>query len=648
LAALTQRDRTPVDQVPATLYEFLAEELFQDVDQSTQDGLVRLALAPTITESLAEFVLGVGASGILETAVHRGLLDRDGLAYEFHPLLRAFLQRKLSESGDKAVESIARAVSEHLIDTGLWDDAFALISNSRMPALLPGLIEASLDSLLLEGRTATLKRWINASDEAQIQSPIVDLAEAELSFREGIHSKTEALALAAARRVPAEHPIASRAYSLAGRSAYFEGRHMDALKLHETAFDLSRSPHTTRTALWGQFLTYLELENDTAAVAVFEELENVEADTTEDLLRLATGRFQLAMRRVESGLSELLAAVPLLSRSRDPLSRSAFLNVCAGGLVLSARYNDALQTIEQQIAEAQEYRLNFALPHAYLRKAGAMLGKRAFREAHWFLDRAERLAPETRDPRLVGSAHATRAITYLACGRFDEAMAAAAHVPFAQSSKAANAELAATRALISACAGDSEASVREARTAVATSKVLEITILSQLASAIVSCQTDDPGASRSVNDSIAKTLKGGALDFFVAAYRGYPPLLNYVDDESWLALSGEISQIPDQPRSAMAKPGLSMKPVSRNPDSLLSNRETEVFGLLAQGLTNKQIAHSLFVSESTVKVHVRHILEKLGVRTRTAAASLHRNELDQPSQSSPPGAPGLDDLELPM
>ena len=59
------------------------------------------------------------------------------------------------------------------------------------------------------------------------------------------------------------------------------------------------------------------------------------------------------------------------------------------------------------------------------------------------------------------------------------------------------------------------------------------------------------------------------------------------------------------------------------PASQLSPRETEVFELLSQGLTNKEIARTLVVSESTAKVHVRHILEKLGVKTRTAAAALY-------------------------
>jgi DNA-binding NarL/FixJ family response regulator len=54
----------------------------------------------------------------------------------------------------------------------------------------------------------------------------------------------------------------------------------------------------------------------------------------------------------------------------------------------------------------------------------------------------------------------------------------------------------------------------------------------------------------------------------------------------------------------------------------LSPREQEVQGLLAQGLSNKEIARVLFISEATVKVHIHHIFEKLGVRSRAAAAVL--------------------------
>jgi RNA polymerase sigma factor (sigma-70 family) len=56
-------------------------------------------------------------------------------------------------------------------------------------------------------------------------------------------------------------------------------------------------------------------------------------------------------------------------------------------------------------------------------------------------------------------------------------------------------------------------------------------------------------------------------------------------------------------------------PVAQELGHALTPREREVVDLMSEGLTNRQIAERLAISRATVKVHVRHILEKLG-RTR--------------------------------
>lgn len=57
-------------------------------------------------------------------------------------------------------------------------------------------------------------------------------------------------------------------------------------------------------------------------------------------------------------------------------------------------------------------------------------------------------------------------------------------------------------------------------------------------------------------------------------------------------------------------------------DEDLTTRETEVLGQIAGGNRNRDIAEKLFIAEETVKVHIRHIMDKLGASDRTQAVAI--------------------------
>jgi DNA-binding CsgD family transcriptional regulator len=86
---------------------------------------------------------------------------------------------------------------------------------------------------------------------------------------------------------------------------------------------------------------------------------------------------------------------------------------------------------------------------------------------------------------------------------------------------------------------------------------------------------------------------------------------------------GARARIDLEPVPSNEPPG-ARQPATPGTSIAFTARERQVLELLAEGLTNRRIAESLFITEKTVSVHVTHILEKLQVTNRGEAGALAR------------------------
>ena len=93
------------------------------------------------------------------------------------------------------------------------------------------------------------------------------------------------------------------------------------------------------------------------------------------------------------------------------------------------------------------------------------------------------------------------------------------------------------------------------------------------------------------------------------------------DDSAELELAGAIAVFDRLNAVRDAAAARAALQVAAPPSSGLTSREEEVLAQIAKGLTNRQIAERLVVSEKTVATHVGHILTKLGLPSRAAATA---------------------------
>ncbi len=448
---------------------------------------------------------------------------------------------------------------------------------------------------------------------------VLTVAQAELALRVGDSARAQSLAEYAGEML-VDTPLAARAHVIAARAAHLRGDDDGSRRNSIRAQALAEATEVHTAALWLEFLQSIESNDQGRGTKLLQQLEQIADHSHTHALRIRNGRAFFAFEvkgNVRHAAREIETSFGLLPFVDDPLLRTNFLNFASMVAVYLAEYERAIELAEGLITEARESGLDFVVDHALTTKVGALIGLRKLGPARRLIREIESRQPEVAS-FVYGQLAMKRAHIRCAAGDLRAAELLLSQAPPTVVPVASAGEWLGTRALILAAAGSARRAKDAIKKARAACDYIDPRNLCDLAEAILEFRAS--GKRDMIVGTVSRLFSEGHLDVVVHSARAFPPLVSAVascDDLAVdLAFLLAASRDTDLARSA----GVRIPREFRRSEGL-SPREEQVYELIIEGRTNREISKTLFISESTTKVHIRHIFEKLGVHSRAEAAA---------------------------
>jgi LuxR family transcriptional regulator, maltose regulon positive regulatory protein len=610
----------PTNAMPQALHQYVADELLQSATELERSQLVELALLPDLSwKSLSE-AFGAKASGVARRARDLGFISEQ--TRELHPLLREFLLEKLHED-PKWEDKVRRAIVTY-ISRECWDQALDVSKRFGLLDVVQPILTAAYKPLVRSGRIGSLARF--AEDlrvEPSLPPDEVDLVDAEVALRDGAYALALQLSSRLQDRLVPSSPLRSRASAIAGGAAF-----------QLADYDRSESAFARALSDAADDVDLNEALHGLAIAAIYGERPSV--DRRIDELGQLAGRSRsplnvarhassvIARMRIGPGFRDspfFDDALRVLDQVTDPRARTSVLLNLSYALGLQCEYARSLDLVKRMIVEIETCGFEFARPHAHWNLAFVKVGLRRFREADTVLKSIE----STIEQRPLGhhsmNVAALRGRLLMQLARHEEGFR---HVKFEaeyQAAPAMHGEYLATRALGFALLGEEDAAMSAAASADALSVASEVHVLAEGARAILAAEArDSDRAAQLVHEARSRST----WDPAVCCVRASPTLASCLAAQDNLRPTLERLYRLSSDRGLARKAGF-RSPSLGDPSQLMTPREAEVLELMAQGFRNREIAAAFVISEATVKIHVRHVLEKLGVKSRTQAVARYQD-----------------------
>jgi LuxR family maltose regulon positive regulatory protein len=605
-----------------TLYDFLASELLDAAAEETRAGLMLLAVASITDVEVAGSILGSNAERVLNDARTRGLVAiTDGKSLSLHPLLRELLTRRFGEANDETQAALLSR-GRKLFELRRWDEALSIAELAKNADFASEAITVALDGLLTAGRTNSLQRWVAAARAAGAEGGLIDYAESEALLRLDELDAAIALATQAAESLVGD--LAARAHLVVGTSAHLSDRCQLAEANATAAAALANTQETREGALWLHFLVG-GVSETTDLRGRLNQYKCGARPGGRQSLNMASGSLTLAELEgnLDAAIDFARSVLSIANENADPFALTGALSMYSYALILTCRYRESLKHIEWLLRVAESCSLEFPVPYAQVHRAKALVGLGKFAPAARTLSLLDRQVQDEPGTFFRGSLPVQRARLYASVGDLKRACDVLSLGPDRGLNKAGRGEFLAWQALVHAVADDRAQALTLATEARRTTRNLDVSAVWLLAEGILALSTGNAEAARA---SMGLVIANGIWDPVVIAVRAAPTLGEFMAEQpQWRGWLQRVL-LHSSDSSIAKKLGLDV-PRAARPSADLSARESEVHELLAQGLTNEEIAKQLYISLSTTKVHVKHIYEKLGVRSRLEAARALRDDV---------------------
>jgi LuxR family maltose regulon positive regulatory protein len=648
--------------------DYLIEEVLEQQPAGIQTCLLQTSILERLTAPLCEAVCFGGTAGsglaLLERLDRANLfivpLDEERRWYRYHHLFAELLRQRLRQTQPEWVPELHQRASVWHEQNGFLDEAIEHALHSQDPERAADLIKGAAEELWLRDRHSKLGRWLDRLPaELLLVRPGLCIFHAGYLFASGEHDAAESSLQAAEQTLDTrgdsamvcpgseqEWPIVSDGQKLLGRiaatRAFMASYRSDALGVIPHARKaLAHLPEKDITwrgaaavALGDAYIyegRYVEAHR-----TYLDALEALEATGNTYLVMNASMKLALNLR----SQGRLQQAIKVCRQQLKLAGEKSLLQTEMVGWLLAiwgeilAELDDlegALKQTSKGVERTQGGSDVAMLTWSYMCLTRVLYSRDDLAGAEKIVTETERIARESIVPAWVANMMATwRARIWLAQGKLDATLEwvqkRELHLDAHPTYVGALLYIALARILVAReqyddAIGLLERLLEPAETGGHVSRAIEILNLQALA---FQGQGDTTQAMSRLERALAIAEPGGFIRTF--ADEG-PPMARVLYE----ALSREIA--PDYVRRLLAA-FPSAEPEQPEPTRSqvseaelidpLSERELEVLQLIAEGLTNPEIASRLFLSLHTVKTHTRNIYGKLDVHNRTQAVSRAR------------------------